>query len=99
MPNRRQFLAGLCGGLTVATLPRVAMAGGPCRYRILEIFMYGACSHLDTFWVEQGGTSSWRKEPQLTGFGAGIDGATSIDFLDAGQSGLPYDLRVGACFA
>jgi hypothetical protein len=99
MTNRRQFLAGICAGVGVAALPQLARASGPCQYKILEIFPYGACSHRDTFWVDQGGSAPWREEPDMASVDPAAAGETSIPFLAQGQQGLPYDLSVGACFA
>jgi hypothetical protein len=57
MPNRRQFLAGLCGGLGVAALPRVALASAPGSTGHLDRFgnvesMEGSCRTLDLTGVD-----------------------------------------------
>lgn len=103
MTTRRQLLQGLGAGLTLGGLGAApAAAGGlgswTCNYNVLHIFLFGAISHLDTYWVNQGpaGATPLREPPDMSEV-PGAAGASDTAFATAGQyANLDHDVRIGA---
>lgn len=97
MPTRRHFLQGLgamgLGALAAPRLAHAALAGanyGCQSYKVLDIYLHGAVSHRETYWIEDDsvGAAPWREPADMASEDAAASGATRTLIGHAGDYGV-----------